>query len=135
MSTATSIATQSAVKAAVTKAVVGPTNEADYNRETYRKFACSIINAACAVPSPIGGGNNGHIYFLESVAAYTTHTSGTGYTKATHLGAINFTGATTNAQVARIKDIRRLPFVNLIQKCHFTFFGFSMNSFMRWGTF
>ena len=106
MSTATSITTQSAAKAAVTKAVIVLINDVEYNLETCQKFSRTLFNVACAVPSPIGGGSNGHIYLLESVAEYTTRTGGTSYTKAVHPGAIDFTGATTNAQIARVKETR-----------------------------
>ena len=58
----------------------------------------------CALPTTIGGGNHRHIYLLELHAAYTTCTSGTDNTEAVHPGTIDFTGATTNAQIARAKD-------------------------------
>ena len=105
MCSATNIATRSAAEAAVTKAVVVPISGVDYTLEDYRKFLLSVNNAARALPTTIGGGNHGHIFLLESHAAYTTRTSGTDYTKAAHPGAINFTGATTNAQIARAKDV------------------------------
>ena len=104
MSTATSIATRNAAEAAVMKAVVVPITTVDYNLETSQKFNRSNVNAARVLPSTIGGGNNGHIFPLETVAAYTTRTSRTGYTKTVHPGAIDFTGATTNAQIARVKE-------------------------------
>ena len=50
-----------------------------------------------ALPSTIGSGSHGHIFLLEGVTAYTARTGRTGYTKAVHPGAIDFTGATTNA--------------------------------------
>ena len=106
MSTAISIATRRAPGAALTKTDIVPTNEVDFNRKTYRKFARSIVDSARAIQSPIGEGSNGRIYLLESVAAYTTRTGRTDYTKAAHPGAIDFTGATANAQIARIKETR-----------------------------
>ena len=106
MSTATSIATQSAAKAAVMKAVIVPMNNVEYNLETYRKFSSSMFNAAHAVPSTVGGGNHGHIYLLESTAVYTTRMGGTSYTEVVHPGAIDFTKATTNTQIARVKETR-----------------------------
>ena len=106
MSTATSIATQSSAKASVTKAVIVSTNNIEYNLETYQKFSRSIFNVARAVPFTAGGGNHGHIYLLESTAVYTTHTGGTSYTKAVHPGFIDFSGATTNTQIVRVKETR-----------------------------
>ena len=71
------------------------------NLETCRKFSRTLF-----VPTPIGGGSNGYIYLLESVAEYTTRTGGTGYTEAVHPRAIDFTVATTNAQIVRVKRMR-----------------------------
>ena len=110
MSTATSIATRDAAEAAVRNAVVVPIPSVEYNSETFRKFSRSTTSAVPALPSPIGGGSHGHIFLLEDVAAYTVHTGGTGYTKTVHPGAIDFTGATTNAQIARIKETRATDF-------------------------
>ena len=106
MSTATSIATQAAAKAAVRNVVVVPIASIEYNSETFRKFSLSITNAACALPSQNGSGSHGHIFLTEDVAAYTVRTGGTGYTKVVHPGIIYFTGATTNAQIARVKKTR-----------------------------
>ena len=106
MHTATSIATRSAAEAAVMNAVVVPITSVDYNLEVFRKFNWSIVNAARGLPLTIGGGNIGHIFLLETVTAYTTRTNGTGYTKAAHPGAIDFTGATTNAKIACVKETR-----------------------------
>ena len=106
MSTATNIATRSAAEAGVTKAVVTPIDAVDYNLEEFRKFNRTVVNAARAVPSSAGGGANGHIFLLETVAAYTTRTGGTCYTKAVQPGPIDFTGSTTNAQIARVKETR-----------------------------
>ena len=50
-------------------------------------------------------GNNRPIFLLETVAAYTTRIGRTGYTKAVHPDAIDFTRATTNAQIARVKEM------------------------------
>ena len=97
MSTATSIATRSVAEAAVMNAVVVPITNVDYNLETFRMFNRSIINAALGLLSTIGSRNNIHIFLLETVATYTTYTGGIGYTKAIHPGAIDFTGAPTNA--------------------------------------
>jgi len=69
MSTATNIATRSAAEAAVTKAVVTPIDAVDYNLEDFRKSNRTVVNAACAVPSSVGGGANGHIFLLETAAA------------------------------------------------------------------
>ena len=74
MSTAISIATRSAAEEAVMNAVVVPITNVDYNLETFQMFNWSIINAARGLPFTIGGGNNGHIFLLETVAAYTTRT-------------------------------------------------------------
>ena len=63
-----------------------------------------MINAARAVPSTIGGGDNGHIVLFESVPTYTTRTGRTGYTGAIHPVAIDFTGATANAHIAHVKE-------------------------------
>jgi len=90
----------------VTKAVVTPINTVDYNLEVFRKFNHTVVNAARAVPSSVGGGANGHIYLLETDAAYTTRTDGTGYTEAGQPGPIDFTGSTTNAQIVRVKETR-----------------------------
>ena len=106
MSTVTSIATQSAAKAAVATAVIVPINNVEYNLETCRKFSRTLFNAARTAPSPIGGGSNGHVYLLESVTEYTTRMGGTNYTKSVHPGAIDFTGATANTQLARVKETR-----------------------------
>ena len=106
MSTATSIATRSAAKAAVTNTVFVSINDVEYNLETYQKFSRSMYNDARAVPSTVGGGSHGHIYLLESTAVYITRTDETSYTKAVHPGAIDFIGATTNAQIARVKETR-----------------------------
>ena len=106
MSTATSIATRDAAEAAVRNAVVVPIPSVEYNSETFRKFSRSTTSAVPALPSPIGGGSHGHIFLTEDVAAYTVRTGGTGYTEAVHTGAIDFTGAGTNAQIARVKKTR-----------------------------
>ena len=105
MSTATSIVMQSVVKAAATNAVVTPINDVDYNLEAFRKSRCTVINAVRAIPSTIGGGDNGHIFLLEFAPTYTTRAGGTDCIKTTHPGAIDFTGATTNAQIARVKEM------------------------------
>ena len=105
MSTATNIATRSAAEAAVTRAVVVPIASVDYSLEDYRHFLRSVNNAARALPTTIGGGGHGHIFLLESHTDYTTRTGGTDYVEAAHPGAIDFTGATTNAQIARAKDV------------------------------
>ena len=55
MSTATSIATRSAAKAATANVVITPISDVDYNLEAYRKFKRTVINAALAVPSTTGG--------------------------------------------------------------------------------
>ena len=106
MNTATSIATRSAAEAAMMNAVAVPITSVNYNLEFFCKFNRSIVNAVCELLSTIGGVNNGHIFLLETVATYTTRTSRTGFTEAVHPGAIDFTGSTTNAQIARVKDTR-----------------------------
>ena len=106
MSTATSIATRTAAETAAMNAGIRPIPSVEFNSETYRKFSRSITNAARAVPSLIGGGGHGHIFLTEEGLAYTARTGGTGYTEAVHPGAIDFTGATTNAQIARVKETR-----------------------------
>ena len=106
MSTVTSIVTQAAAEAAVKNAVIVLISSVVYNSETFRKFSRSIANAAHGVPSTFGGGNHGHIFLVEDTTAYTARTDGTGYTEAVHLVAINFTGTTTNAQIARVKEKR-----------------------------
>ena len=66
-----------------------------------------MINAARAVPSTYhGGGENGHIFLLKSIATYSTCTGGKGYTEATHPDDVDFTGAITNAQIANVKGTR-----------------------------
>ena len=57
-----------------------------------------------AVPSRIGGGAHGQVFLLENVATYTTRTGSTGYTEPTHPGDIDFTGTTTNGQIAQVKE-------------------------------
>ena len=106
MSTATSIATQTAAETAVMNAVIRPIPSVEFSSETYRKFSRSITNAARAVPSLIGDGSHGHIFLIEEDLTYTVRTGGTGYAKAVHPGAIDFTGATTNTQIARVKEMR-----------------------------
>ena len=59
-----------------------------------------------ALPSPIGGGSHGHIFLLDDVTAYTARTGGTGYIEAIQPVAIDFTGATTNAEIACVKETR-----------------------------
>ena len=49
---------------------------------------------------------SGQIFLTEDVAAYTVRTGRIGYTKAIQLGAIDFTGATTNVQIVRFKEMR-----------------------------
>ena len=100
MSTANNIAMRSAAEAAVTRAVVVSISSVDYSLEDYRHFLRSVNNAARALPTTIGGGDHGHIFLLESHTDYTTRTGGTDYVEAAHPGAIDFTGATTNAQIA-----------------------------------
>ena len=106
MSTATSIATRATAEAAARNAVIVPIPSVEYSSETFRKFSRSITNAARAVPSLIGGGSNGDIFLTKDVLAYTVRTGGTGYAEAVHPGAIDFTEATTNAQIARVKETR-----------------------------
>ena len=97
MSSSTNIATRNAAEAAVLKAIVTPITSVEFNDKLCRKFKRSIINAAPAVRSSIGGGAHGHIYLTEDQAKYTAHTGGTGYTKATHAAPIDFTVSSTNA--------------------------------------
>lgn len=104
MSTTTSIAMQSATEAAATKAVVTRINDIDLNLKAFCKFNRTVVNVVRAVSSSVGGGDNEHIYLLESVAAYTTQTVGTGYREAFQPGAIDFTDATTSAQISRVKE-------------------------------
>ena len=105
MSTSTSIATRNAAEDAVSKAIIAHISSTDFNREDFRKFKRSALNAARAVPSSIGGGAHGHIFLLEDAAAYIART-GVGYTEAVRPGPVDYTGATTNAQIARVKDTR-----------------------------
>ena len=105
MSTSTSIATRNAAEEAIGKAVIVHIPSTDFNSEEFRKFKRSVLGAARAVPSTVGGGAHGHIYLLEDDAAYNAR-AGVGYTKAVHPGPIDYTGATTNAQIARVKDTR-----------------------------
>ena len=107
MSTVTSIATQTAAEAAVRNAGIVPIPSVKFSSETFRKFSRSITNAARAVPSLIGGGSHGHIFLTEEDLAYTARTGGTGYTETVHPGAIDFTGATTNTQIARVRSTRK----------------------------
>ena len=81
MSTSTSIATRNAAEEAVTKDVVTPITVANFNLERFRKFQRSIVNAARAVPSGIGGGAHEHVYLLEDDTTYTARTGGTGTPK------------------------------------------------------
>ena len=103
MSASTSIATRNAAEEAISKAVIVHIPGTDFNSEDFRKFKRSTLNAARAVPSTVGGGAHGHIYLLEDDAAYNAR-AGVGYTEAVHPGAIDYTGATSNAQIARVKD-------------------------------
>ena len=106
MSSSTNIATRSAAAEVVLKAVIVTIASADYNGDDWRKFQRSISNTACAVPSTIGGGGHRHIFLLEDIATFSLRTDGTGYTEVPHSGPINFTGATTNAHLARVKETR-----------------------------
>ena len=103
MSASTSIATRNAAEEAIGKAVIVHIPSTDFNSEEFRKFKRSVLGAARAVPSTVGGGAHGHIYLLEDDAAYNAR-AGVGYTEAVHPGAIDYTGATSNAQIARVKD-------------------------------
>ena len=79
-------------------AVVVPITSVVYNSETFRKFSLSITNATRGLPSTIDGESHDHIFLLEDVTTYTARIGRTGYTKAVHPGAINFTGATTTTR-------------------------------------
>ena len=54
-----------------------------YSLERFRQFKRSVVDAARAVSSITRGGDNKHIFLLETVTMHPTRTGGTGYTKTT----------------------------------------------------
>ena len=106
MSSATNIATRRAAEEDILSGVVVPIASVEYTTEQYRKFHRSVVNCARPVATEIGGGGLGHIYLLEDQATYTTRTGGVGFVEAVRPALLDFTGVTTNAGIARIKEER-----------------------------
>ena len=106
MSSSTTIATRRAAEEAVLSGVVVPIPSVEFNVEHFRKFYRSVVNTARPVPTEIGGGGHGHIYLLEDHATYMLQTGGVDWVEAVRPGPLDFTGITTNAGIARIRETR-----------------------------
>ena len=104
MSSATSIATRRAAEEAILSGGVVPIANVEYTTEEFRNFFRSIVNCARPVATEIGGGRHGHIWLLEDQATFTTRTGGVGFVEAVRPDPADFTGVTTNAGLARIKE-------------------------------
>ena len=97
MNSNTNIAMRNTAKEAVLKAIVTPINSVKCNAEHFQKFKKSVFDATRTVFSTAGGGGYSHTFLPKDNATYTVRMGRTSYTEATHPGALNFTGATTNA--------------------------------------
>ena len=106
MSSTTTIATRRAAEESIRSGVVVPIANVEYSTEQFRNFYRSIVNCARPVATEIGGGGHGHIYLLEDQVTYTARTGGVGFVEAVRPDPLNFTGVTTNAGIARIKEDR-----------------------------
>lgn len=106
MSSSTNISTRYVAEEAVLSGVIIPISSVKFNAEHFRKFNHSMVNIARPIPTEIGGGGHGHIYLLEDHVTYMARTGGVDYVEAVRPGALDFTGITTNAGIARIKEAR-----------------------------
>ena len=95
-SVALAISTQTLAQTATESCVITPITLTKYSKEDVQNLKHMLIVAAKSLPTPIGGGENGHIFLFESLARYTTRT-GSGFTKATSPGAMKFTGTSNGA--------------------------------------
>ena len=104
VSSTTSIGIRNAAKTAIKSHVIRPIETPEYTDKSTRNFKNNLIAAARYIPTMLTGGDNGHIYLLESQEEYHART-GTkkDYVDATRPAAINFSGVSTAADVAQLR--------------------------------
>ena len=64
------ITTRMAAKAAIDSCAFNSIDSTKYSQDDVRRFKRTLVAAAKAVPSLVGGGVHGHTYLLESNTRY-----------------------------------------------------------------
>ena len=105
VSSTTAIAICNAAETAIGSHVVRTIDTLEYTKSTARNLKNDLIAAAQNVPTTLAGGDNGHTYLLESQEDHHARTGANkDYVEATRPAPISFTGATTAADVAHLRE-------------------------------
>lgn len=105
VSSTTAIGIRDAAEAAITSHVVRAIDTPEYTDSTAQNLKNDLIAAVRNVPTTLAGGDNGHTYLLESQEDHHARTrTNKDYVEATRPAAISFSGTTTVADVAQLRE-------------------------------